>query len=142
MVCRLNVSTQQITANQHCYVINDLAEVDCFKDRPYVSGWPFARFYAEVPLKSGGFVIGSVCVGDNKPRSGMDVVALDKLTEVATAVAIHLDLVQAQNRLRRSQEMVRGLGQFVDGKVGLGNNPPLFPSSPWTFPGYNVLILL
>jgi GAF domain-containing protein len=142
MMNRLNVSTQQITANQHCYVINDLAEVDCFKDRPYVSGWPFARFYAEVPLKSGGFVIGSVCVGDNKPRSGMDGGALNKLTEVATAVAIHLDLVQAQNRLRRSQEMVRGLGQFVDGKVGLVEQSSLLPSSPWNFPGYNVLILL
>jgi GAF domain-containing protein len=133
MMCRLNVSTQQITANQHCYVINDLAEVDCFKDKPYVSGWPFARFYAEVPLKSGGFVIGSVCVGDNKPRSGMDVGALNKLTEVATAVAIHLDLVQAQNRLRRSQEMVRGLGQFVDGKVGPGNNHPFIQAAPGIF---------
>jgi GAF domain-containing protein len=133
MMSRLNVSTQQVTANQHCYVINDLAEVDSFKDNPYVSGWPFARFYAEVPLKSGGFVIGSVCVGDNKPRSGMDVGALNKLTEVATAVAIHLDLVQAQNRLRRSQEMVRGLGQFVDGKVGPGNNPPFIQAAPGLF---------
>jgi hypothetical protein len=39
------------------------------------------------------------------------------LAEVGSAVAAHLDLVQAQNRLQRSQEMVRGLGRFVDGKV-------------------------
>jgi hypothetical protein len=47
----------------------------------------------------------------------MDVAALDKLAEVASAVATHLDLVQAQSRLQRSEEMVRGLGQFVDGKA-------------------------
>ncbi|KAE9374282.1 hypothetical protein N431DRAFT_371753 [Stipitochalara longipes BDJ] len=110
------ISTQHVTANQHCYVINDLAEVDCFKEKPYVSGWPFVRFYAEVPLKSSGIVIGSICVADSKPRYGIDVASLDMLAEVASAVAAHLDLVQAQNLLRRSQEMVRGLGQFVDGK--------------------------
>lgn len=85
-----------------------------------MNGWPFVRFYAEVPLKSCGIVIGSICVGDTKPRSGLDVAALDKLTEVGSAVANHLDLVQLQSRLRRSQEMVRGLGQFVDGKVSGG----------------------
>ena len=114
---RSNISTQHVTANQHCYVINDLTEVDCFKERPYVSGWPFVRFYAEVPLKSAGVVIGSICVADTKPRYGIDVASLDMLAEVASAVAGHLDLVQAQSRLQRSQEMVRGLGRFVDGKV-------------------------
>jgi hypothetical protein len=118
---KLNVSTSNLTANQHCYVINDLLDVDCFKGKPYVSGWPFLRFYAEVPLKSNGFVIGSVCVVDSKPSSGMDVAALDKLAEVASAVASHLDLVQTQTRLRRSQEMVRGLGRFVDGKASTVN---------------------
>jgi hypothetical protein len=114
---RSDISSEKVTANHHCYVINDLSEVGCFKDRPYVSGWPFVRFYTEVPLKSAGYVIGSLCVVDTKPRSGLDVVALDKLTEVASAVASHLDLVQTQNQLRRSQAMVRGLEQFVDGKV-------------------------
>jgi len=114
---RSNISTQHVTANQHCYVINDLTEVDCFKDKPFVSGWPSVRFYAEVPLKSAGVVIGSICVADTKPRYGIDVASLDMLAEVASAVASHLDLVQAQNRLQRSQEMVRGLGRFVDGKV-------------------------
>ena len=98
-------------------MINDLSEVDCFKDKPFVAGWPFARFYAEVPLKSSGVVIGSICVAGTKPREGLDVASLDMLAEVGSAVAAHLDLVQAQNRLQRSQEMVRGLGRFVDGKV-------------------------
>jgi GAF domain-containing protein len=113
----LNISTQHVTANQHCYVINDLSRVDCFKDKPFVADWPFIRFYAEVPLKSSGIVIGSICVADTKPRYGLDAASLDMLTEVAAAIASHLDLVQAQNQLRRSQEMVRGLGRFVEGKV-------------------------
>jgi hypothetical protein len=113
---KLNVSSENLTANQRCYVINDLSATDCFKDRPYVSGWPFIRFYAEVPLKLDGYIIGSVCVVDSRPGNGVDVAALDRLAEVASAVACHLELVQAQNQLQRSQEMVRGLGRFVDGK--------------------------
>ncbi len=72
-----------------------------------------------MPKFPSSFVIGSVCVGDNKPRSGIDAEALDKLSEVASAVAAHLDLVYAQYRLRRSQEMVQGLGQFVYVKVSV-----------------------
>ena len=113
---KLNVSSDNLTANQRCYVINDISVIDCFKDRPYVSGWPFIRFYAEVPLKLDGYVVGSVCVVDSKPGSGLDLAALDRLAEVASVVASHLSLVQSQTQLRRSQEMVRGLGRFVDGK--------------------------
>ncbi|KAF8862084.1 hypothetical protein BDZ45DRAFT_799469 [Acephala macrosclerotiorum] len=114
----MNKATEHVTANQRCYVINDLAAIECFKDKPYVVGPPFIRFYAEVPLKTrSGYIIGGYCVVDDKPRAdGLDTAALDKLIEVAAAVMDHLELVVAQDRLQRSQQMMQGLGRFVDGK--------------------------
>lgn len=80
----LNQSTANITANQRCYIVNDLAATDTFKDEPYVTGPPFMRFYAEIPLKTNsGYVIGSYRVFDSKPRAGLDPESLDRLSEVA-----------------------------------------------------------
>jgi hypothetical protein len=47
-----NVSTPLVVANQDCYVMNDLSAIEAFQHRPYVAGWPFMRFYAEVPIHS------------------------------------------------------------------------------------------
>jgi hypothetical protein len=46
----------------------------------------------------------------------MDIEELDRLGEVAAAIMTHLELVTAQERLYRSQEMMRGLGRYIDGK--------------------------
>lgn len=112
----LNQSTDNITANRRCYVINDLAAAERFKERSYVTGPPFIRFYAEVPLKIDGYVIGGLCVIDDKPRAGLDIEAIDRLVEVATAIIEHFELVMMQDRLHRFQEMIQALGQFADGK--------------------------
>lgn len=32
--------------------MNDMSQVESFKDKPYVVGWPWVRFYAEVPLRT------------------------------------------------------------------------------------------
>ncbi|KUJ11665.1 uncharacterized protein LY89DRAFT_229246 [Mollisia scopiformis] len=109
-------STDYITANQHCYIINDLASLECFKDKSYVAGPPFLRFYAEVPLKLHGYVVGGFCVVDYKPRAGLDAAALETLVEVASAITEHLGLVIAQDRLKRSREMIQTLAQFARGK--------------------------
>lgn len=117
----LNLSTDLVTANQDCYVMNDLSAIEAYADRPYVAGWPHMRFYAEVPIYSPtGFVIGTYCVVDNKPRSGLDKEGLAALNEISTAIMNYLSLVRMQRRLHRSGEMVKGLNLFVEGK-----------SSPW-----------
>jgi hypothetical protein len=47
-----NISTPLVTANQECYVMNDLSAMEEFKDKSYIVGWPYMRFYAEVPIHS------------------------------------------------------------------------------------------
>jgi hypothetical protein len=47
-----HISTPLITANSECYVMNDLSAMEQFKDKSYVLGWPYMRFYAEVPIHS------------------------------------------------------------------------------------------
>jgi hypothetical protein len=120
----LNVNTPLVVANQECYVMNDLSAIESFKSRPYVAGWPHMRFYAEVPIHSPtGFVIGTYCVVDDKPRDGLDKKGLDALNEIASAIMKHLELIQMQQNLHRAGVMVKGLGMFVEGKSN--------PSQQW-----------
>jgi hypothetical protein len=113
----LDIETPLVVANQQCYVMNDMSAIDAFKTRPYVVGWPYMKFYAEVPIHSPtGFVIGTYCVVDDKPRESLDKKGLDALNEISSAIMKHLELIQMQHNLQRAGEMVKGLGMFVEGK--------------------------
>jgi hypothetical protein len=51
------------------------------------------RYYAEVPIHSPeGFIIGSLCVVDNKAREGLDSKGMRVLEEVAETIMDHLEL--------------------------------------------------
>ncbi len=51
-------------------VVQDALEDDRFKDNLLVTGEPFIRFYAGVPISSeSGFLLGTLCVIDQKPRN-------------------------------------------------------------------------
>lgn len=118
----LNLATDLVTANQQCYVMNDLSAIAAYADRPYVAGWPHMRFYAEVPIYSpSGFVIGTFCVVDDKPRDGLNKQGLDALNEISSAIMNYLALVRTQRQLHRAGEMVKGLNLFVEGK---SDTPP------------------
>lgn len=56
---RWDVYSRYLKADKESFVIHDMSKVDAYKDRPYVAGWPFMRFYAEVPITSpNGLAIG------------------------------------------------------------------------------------
>ncbi|TVY88039.1 Hybrid signal transduction histidine kinase B, partial [Lachnellula willkommii] len=113
----LDVATSSVIANRECYVMNDMSTMDSFKDRPYCIGWPYMKFYAEVPIHSpSGHVIGTYCVVDNKPRDGLSKKGLGILNEISSAIMKHLELVQMQQNLQRAGRMVNGLNLFVEGK--------------------------
>lgn len=113
----LNIATPNVVANQQCYVMNDMSAIEIYKTRPYIVGWPYMKFYAEVPIHSPtGHVIGTYCVVDNKPRDGLDKKGLDALNEISSAIMKHLELIQMQHNLQRAGKMVKGLGLFVEGK--------------------------
>ncbi|OWP04294.1 hypothetical protein B2J93_9362 [Marssonina coronariae] len=113
----LNVTTPLVTANQECYIMNDMSAIDWLKGRPYVVGWPHMRFYAEVPIHSPtGHVIGTLCVVDNKPRHESDWKGIDILKEIASSIMNHLDLVAMQRNLQQADRRLKSLGDFVEKK--------------------------
>jgi hypothetical protein len=108
------IDTPNVTANKSRYVILDFRKEDCFKDRPYVLEWPHMRFYAEVPLISAaGYVLGSYCVVDDKPRDNFDDEEVALLQEVSDAIAAHLENVRLVHVQRRAESLMKGLTSFV-----------------------------
>ncbi|RDW84331.1 hypothetical protein BP6252_01921 [Coleophoma cylindrospora] len=121
-----NVSTPNVTARPSSYVMNDMSLEECFKDRPYVKGFPYMKFYAEVPLEtSSGYVIGSYCVVDNRRRENEDhEKILSIIREVASTIMNHLELVQFKQSTLRAERIVDGLSRFV---AGAGNSKSSVP---------------
>jgi diguanylate cyclase (GGDEF)-like protein len=85
------------------FVVEDATRDPRFADNPHVVGAPFVRFYAGVPLRSGGQRIGSLCAVDYVPRTlgPQDLLVLKQLArmvedliELRTAT---LDAVQNLN---------------------------------------------
>ena len=77
-------------------VINDAAEDERFRHNPLVTGEPFIRFYAGVPLRLlAGERLGSLCVIDFKPRT-ISEQQLDLLNEQARQIASILDARRAR----------------------------------------------
>ncbi|KAL7655671.1 hypothetical protein ACMYSQ_007614 [Aspergillus niger] len=108
------IDSINVTANTSRFVVRDFTQEDFFKDRPYVTGWPYFRFYAEVPLYSpAGHVLGSFCVIDDKPRSVFGDREIASLREVADAVTQHLEHVRIAHSHRRAESLVKGLTSFV-----------------------------
>ena len=122
---RYNLSTSNIFADHSRYVINDFCAEDMYKDRPYVTEFPHMRFYAEVPLKSpSGYVLGSYCVVDNKPRAGLDDDGFLVLIEIASTIMKHLDLVKLKEEHARAEGLLHGLNCFIQGETGLHQGSP------------------
>lgn len=107
-------NTDNVTANSTRYIVRDFTIEEYFKGRPYVTEWPYFRFYAEVPIYSpSGHILGSYCVVDNKPRSDFSEEDVAALQEVSDAIALHLENVRTVHFHRRSDRLVKGLTSFI-----------------------------
>ena len=72
---------------KHVFSVSDLAIDPRFADNPAVTGEPGFRFYAGAPILDGtGFVVGSLCVIDRKPRdlSEREAHAIEALAALAS----------------------------------------------------------
>ncbi|ERF77003.1 hypothetical protein EPUS_06871 [Endocarpon pusillum Z07020] len=108
------IETPNITANTTRYVIRDLALEEAYRDRPYVVGQPWMRFYAEVPVKSpAGFVIGSFAIVDDKPRHVFTDADVETLQEISRVVTQHLETVRLQHDSKHAGRLMQGLSSFV-----------------------------
>lgn len=71
-----------VVYNEKILVIEDASKDERFLDNPLVCGSPHIRFYAGRPLRNHeGFVVGSLCLVDKKPRqiSDKELAILDDL---------------------------------------------------------------
>ncbi|KAL4946485.1 hypothetical protein BDV06DRAFT_182626 [Aspergillus oleicola] len=108
------VETDNLIANNTRYVVLNFAKEEEYKDRPYVIGWPFMRFYAAVPIKTpAGHVLGSYSIVDDKPRSDFGNTEVDALQEIADAIAQHLETVRLSHCHHRTENLVKSLTTFV-----------------------------
>ncbi|MBF2063958.1 MAG: PAS domain S-box protein [Calothrix sp. C42_A2020_038] len=101
-------------------IIPDTLENEKFATSPIVVAEPYVRFYAGVPLKtSQGFVIGTLCVIDTKPREitqkqveGLRSLArlvmrqLDVRRNLAQLALIQSDYKQAKEALHQSEHIL------------------------------------
>lgn len=75
-------------------IVRDTLEDPLFRNNPCVTGEPFVRGYAGIPLKiSEGYQVGSLCVVDTKPRE-FPVSEIALLQEFAQAVLSEIELRQ------------------------------------------------
>ncbi|GAB7348884.1 hypothetical protein MBLNU459_g7581t4 [Dothideomycetes sp. NU459] len=113
------VDTHIVSADNERCIIRDFRELDRFKHRPYVVGFPHMRFYAEVPLKDpGGQIVGSFCVVDTKPRYDFGHDGIFVLKEISEAIVDYLELVSVRHNQERGERLMEGLRLFTDGKSG------------------------
>jgi len=114
-------ATSNMVANSSRYIIHDFWKEPTFQGHPYVTGWPYFRFYAEVPLKNpNGYVIGSYCVVDNKPREYFSDSEVQVLAEVAMVIMNHLELSRMKQDQHRAERLMQGLVSVVEGDPRAG----------------------
>ncbi|KAK3374679.1 hypothetical protein B0H63DRAFT_512765 [Podospora didyma] len=103
-----------IIANRTRFIINDFRTDDAYKNRPYVTGYPFFVSYLEVPLISPlGYVLGSYCVVDDKVRDYDNDYTVGIMNEIADAIMVHLDHVRMKQSRHRSEQLIQGLSGFI-----------------------------
>lgn len=104
-------------------VVPDLAADTRFQDRPYILGEPYNRFYAGVPIRSpgpNGVNIGVYCIFASAPRhQGLSSDEVKFLQDISKTVMGYLECRETLERFRKSERMVRGMGNFVEGADSL-----------------------
>lgn len=97
-------------------IIPDTLQDERFADNPQVTGEPFARFYAGLPLRGpGGHNIATLCLMDTKPRqlSATEISQLKQLGTIAerelqlgNVICMQEELLQTKDALIESQKQV------------------------------------
>jgi two-component sensor histidine kinase/PAS domain-containing protein len=115
------------------FVVRDAAKDPRFADNPLVTGEPYIRFYAGVPLHTpDGHSLGTVCVISDQPRpEGITAAEERWLATLAGLASDELELrlqarracesAEAEARLRRAQEAA-GVSAFEDSGAVAGRD--------------------
>ena len=92
-------------------IVNDAADDPRFADNPLVTGAPYIRFYAGIPLReASGYPLGTLCIIDREPRhlTGAELESLRSLARLAEELILQ-DQFQEHNArqlaLQKQQEL-------------------------------------
>lgn len=103
-------------------IVEDAAEHPLFRHSPLVCGGPGLRFYAGVALTADdGHRLGTLCIGDTKPRhfSDEDVIRLRRLAAIASD---ELELHRARIRADEAVAAQTAANQFKSKLLGSMNH--------------------
>lgn len=102
------------------FIVNDLSSDERFNELPFVTGSPFLRFYAGVPLiTKRGIPIGSLFVVDDRVWDGLSKEMIHFMGTMAGTIMKHLEMAREVEEHRRGMKMSRGLASFVEGRSQL-----------------------
>lgn len=125
------INTDNVFANASRYVINDLSLEAKYAARPYVTGYPHMRYYAEVPIKSSsGFVLGTYAILDNKPRNGLNDENYRIMHETSRAIMQHLEMIKLREEHVHATRLLKGLSALI--QDGPGSSSATLPSAERT----------
>ena len=109
------------TEENSILVVPDLSKHKTFRNRPYITGPPYWRFYAGAPIRTkSGVNIGSLCVLDDVVKGGLSTGQGAFLTTIADTVMRGLEMSQEAQERKKVTRMSRGLKAFVEGKAWIG----------------------
>lgn len=102
------------------FIISDLTKDERFNELPFVTGSPFLKFYAGVPLiTKRGIPIGSLFVVDSRVRPDLSSTEVNFMGTMAVTIMKHLEMARGVEEHRRGVKMSRGLASFVEGRAEL-----------------------
>ena len=92
------------------FVVPDLSADGRFAAMPYVTGEPYLRFYAGVPLApQDGLPLGTLCIMDARARtlSPADLEMLEQLAQIVVSFLLHHETELARQAAEASNERLR-----------------------------------
>ncbi|KAB8033285.1 GAF domain-containing sensor histidine kinase [Fluviispira multicolorata] len=94
----ISFCTHAIRQNE-IFIVENPSEDERFKNNPFVTGEPFVRFYAGMPLKShNGYNIGTLCVIDFK-QNRLDENKIDLLRALSKQVINYFEIYKKNREL-------------------------------------------
>jgi two-component sensor histidine kinase len=98
---------QYVIAEDRPVMVTDVLGDPRFRDNPLVTGEPYIRFYAGVPLRAyNGTILGSLCLIDREQRAALTDVELERLGDFAGIVMAEADLRRVVAERDEAQRML------------------------------------
>ncbi|PBP27534.1 hsp90-like protein [Diplocarpon rosae] len=119
-LCERTIAVKPTEGRYPYFVVDDLSKDERFSSLPFVTGSPFMRFYAGVPLiTKRGIPIGSLFVVDDRVGHGLSQDKAHFMGTMAVTIMRHMEMSREVEEHRRGMKMSRGLASFVEGRAEL-----------------------